>query len=287
MDISLVTTSLGAAFCFASALVLTKFGLRTTSPLVGASIALPTAAILFLIVSSQTVRWDQWNSGSAMIFAAVGLVFPVAVTLLTFHANQKIGPNLAGSLGNLTPFFAISFAVLLLGETPSNAQWIGIATISVGVTLLFLNDPEENQQLTLLTLGLPIVAAMLRGGVQPFVKLGLANWSSPLAAVTIGYVISALVISGFIFIRQGNQGLPDRVGLAWFTTVGAVNGTAVLLLYIALDNGPVTIVAPIVACYPLLTLVLNRFFLKDSHLNLSVFVGILLTVMGIGFLLSS
>ena len=110
MDTVLILIALASAFCFALALVLTQFGLRTTAPLTGAAIAVPTTALLFLVISPLTVAWDQWASPSATTFAVVGLFFPVAVTLLTFSANRRIGPNLTGTLGNLTPLFAVVLA---------------------------------------------------------------------------------------------------------------------------------------------------------------------------------
>ena len=55
MDAALVLTAFASAFCFALALVLAQFGLRTTMPLTGAAIALPTTALFFLIISPLTI----------------------------------------------------------------------------------------------------------------------------------------------------------------------------------------------------------------------------------------
>ena len=51
MDTVLIFTALASAVCFALALVLTQFGLRTMAPLTGAAIAVPTTALLFLVIS--------------------------------------------------------------------------------------------------------------------------------------------------------------------------------------------------------------------------------------------
>jgi drug/metabolite transporter (DMT)-like permease len=68
--------ALGAAFCFALALILTQYGLRTVpswrSPLytIGGSMVLAwTAALVF-------VDWRGFDAGAAAIFAAVGCIFP-------------------------------------------------------------------------------------------------------------------------------------------------------------------------------------------------------------------
>ncbi len=285
MDTALVLTALASAFCFALALVLTQFGLRTAQPMTGAAIAVPTTAVLFVLLSPVTVQWADWHTPSALKFAAAGIFFPVAVTLLTFSANRHIGPNLTGTLGNLTPLFAVALAVLLLGEIPSGPQLAGIAAICAGVAMLFMGRSRTPTAPWLLAL--PLAAALVRGVVQPVVKLGLLDWPNPFAAATVGYVVSALVMGGVMAARRGNWQTPPRHGLAWFVAVGVTNGAAVVLLYMALARGPVTIVAPLVASYPLLTLALNRCLLGQSELSKFALAGILITVAGVGLLLRS
>jgi len=287
MDTVLILIALASAFCFALALVLTQFGLRTTAPLTGAAIAVPTTALLFLVISPLTVAWDQWACSSATTFAVVGLFFPVAVTLLTFSANRRIGPNLTGTLGNLTPLFAVVLAIVLMGEAPNATQGLGIVAICAGVALLFVGRGNGDARPALWTFGLPLSAAFLRGIAQPMVKWGLADWPSPFAAVTIGYMVSAVVMGGVILGRRDGGDWPARAGIWWFIAVGVVNGAAVLLLYMALSRGPVTIVAPLVACYPLLTLILNRLFLGQSIPTRFALAGIFITVAGVGLLLRS
>jgi drug/metabolite transporter (DMT)-like permease len=247
----------------------------------------PTTALLFLVISPLTVAWDQWACSSATTFAVVGLFFPVAVTLLTFSANRRIGPNLTGTLGNLTPLFAVVLAIVLMGEAPNATQGLGIVAICAGVALLFVGRGNGDARPALWTLGLPLSAAFLRGIAQPMVKWGLADWPSPFAAVTIGYMVSAVVMGGVILGRRDGGDWPARAGIWWFIAVGVVNGAAVLLLYMALSRGPVTIVAPLVACYPLLTLILNRLFLGQSIPTRFALAGIFITVTGVGLLLRS
>jgi len=287
MDSWLALIAVCSGFCFALALVLTQFGLRTAEPLTGAGIAVPTTAVLFILLSPLSVDWAAWHTDSALLFAAAGVFFPVAVTLLTFSANQLIGPNLTGTLGNVTPLFAVGFAVLLLGEVPNGEQWLGIAAICAGIAMLFVGRSNGVPAPALWALGLPLGAALIRGVVQPVVKMGLVDWPNPFAAATIGYGVSALVMAAVLMSRRHEWSVPPRTGLLWFIAVGLTNGAAVLLLYMALARGPVTIVAPLVACYPLITLVLNRCFLGRSRLAPVAIAGILISVLGVGLLLRS
>ena len=74
------------------------------------------------------------------------------------------------------------------------------------------------------------------------------------------------------FFRLGNEGLnvdkktlflpPKSVWDSLFVIVGVVNGTAVFVLYQAFERGTLTIFALLIACYPLITLIPNQFFLE-------------------------
>ena len=287
MGTNLFIIALTSAFCFALALVLTQFGLKTIRPFTGAVIALPITALFFVIISYQTVEWSDWNRDSVVIFAIVGLIFPVGVTLLTFFSNSLVGPNLTGALGNLTPFFAMASAIVFLDEMPNGTQLAGAVSVCVGVMLLFNGNFEIDKRLLFWASGLPLAAAILRGASQPLVKIGLIDWPSPLAAVTIGYLTSSLAIGLFALFKGKKAIRLPLSGFTWFAAVGLVNGFAVLLLYMALELGPVTVVSPLIACYPLFTLILNRIFFGDSGLSTLSAAGLGVTVFGIGLLLSS
>lgn len=286
MDGILVAISLCGAFCFALGLVLTQSGLRTLTPADGACIAVPTTAVMFLTISPWTIDTGEWNRTGFIVFFAAGIFFPAVVTLLNFVANKRIGPNLTGALGNLSPAFAVALAVLVLGETPSIAQYIAIVTICAGVALLFAGSGFGAQPVATWLLLLPIAAACIRGLVQPAVKFGLLSWPNPFVAVTIGYCVSALVIALFAYYRGIKPWALERSGTLWFCLIGVVNGMAVLLLFAALARGPVTIVAPIVACYPVITMLLNRILLRDRALTPIIGIGVFVTVAGVVLLLA-
>ncbi|MCW5745353.1 MAG: DMT family transporter [Alphaproteobacteria bacterium] len=276
-----------SAACFALALVLTQRGLRHRTPLAGAIISVPTTALLFWLLAPLVLRVEGWRSDAAVAFAAVGLLFPAAVTLLTFEANRRLGPNVAGAVGNLAPLFAVLVAMVALAEVPGAMRLLGVAVVVAGVTLLALRRAHGGARPSAATLGLPLLAAAIRGATQPAVKAGLALWPSPFAAGLIGYTVSAVVIlvtAGYLARRNGvwrNAG-----GRGWFVAVGLCNGAAVLLMYAALGRGPVALVSPIVASYPLFTLLFARLLLPGERAGGAVVAGVAITVAGVVLLLA-
>jgi drug/metabolite transporter (DMT)-like permease len=271
-----------AALQFGAALVVTQAALRHAGPAEGARIAILTTAALLAVTALVLVdpRAADWRG--AAVFAAVGLVFPVAVTRLTFAANRRLGPNLAAALGNLAPVFAVLGAALWLGAWPGVGQGAGLACIAAGVAGLAVARGAGTAAWQAPALLLPLAAAAIRGLVQPATQFGLGFWPSPLVAAAIGYAVSAVVV--LLTVPRRTASPP---ALAWFAAVGLCNGGAVLTLYAALGAGPVALVAPLVACYPLATLALSAFLPGRARLSAPTLLAVAATVAGVMLLLAA
>jgi drug/metabolite transporter (DMT)-like permease len=73
--------------------------------------------------------------------------------------------------------------------------------------------------------------------------------------------------------------------MLWFAAVGLCNGLSVLAMYGALEYGPVAIISPLIASYPLVTLLLSRAFLRKEDLRPQLIAGVTATVGGVILLL--
>jgi drug/metabolite transporter (DMT)-like permease len=286
MNTAVVAFALAAAACFGLSLVLTQIGLRHLSPLRGACVSVPSTTLAFLCLAPVLLDTSGFHPVSAGLFVLAGILFPAAVTVLTFEGNRRIGPAVTGALGNLSPVFAVLIALVILAEVPSLSQLTGMAVILSGV-LLIIGAPRAVPQAGFgWAIGVLLLASFIRGLVQPVVKLGLEAWPNPFAATLIGYVMSASMILLVGFSREGAAVLPFRnLGWTWFIPVGLLNGAGVLAMYAALARGPVAVVAPLVASYPLATIAFSRLLLGSGGLTLSVGIGATITVAGVAVLL--
>jgi drug/metabolite transporter (DMT)-like permease len=283
-----VLLALASALGYGLGLTLTQFGLRDVPPATGAAISIPTSALLFVAAAPVGLAGAIPAWSAVPIFAAVGLLFPAAATLLTFEANRRLGPVITGSLGNLAPVFAVLLAVVLLGEPLRLGQMLGLAIILAGVLAITGSPGRGKAGWASWSVALPLVTAALRGFIQPVIKLGLAVWPSPFAAVLVGYLVSAAVVVTALRLRTGRwRPQANARGLAWFAGVGICNGLAVLLMYAALARGPVTIVSPLVATYPLVTVAASALARHAVDSQLRVTLGTALTVAGVALLLVS
>ena len=277
--------ALGAAAGLGAAMVTIRQGLRYATPLAGAAIGVPSATLIFWCLAPFLLDTNEFNLAAAGIFALVGLFFPAVVTLLSYTGNRYMGPTITSSISCTTPMFALSGAILFLGEALTAGNVLGTATIVLGMLLLTWTGGALPRNWPLWALALPLAGAAIRALAQVLTKAGLALWGSPYAATLIGYTVSAAVI--LIAARSSRPREPaDRRALPWFVATGFFNGSSVFLMYVALDQGQVSVVSPIVATYPLFTLALSMVFLRHDRVTPRVALGAVLTVAGVAVLLA-
>jgi drug/metabolite transporter (DMT)-like permease len=255
-------------------------------PWLGAAVSVPTSTLLFWCLAPFLIDMSKADVPAAVLFMCVGLLFPATVTLLNFESNRLMGPNIAGAISGLAPVFAVLLALSLLGESIHLFQFLGITAIVAGVMFMYREQRQNLQRWSFWMLSLPLAAAVIRGAVQPVIKLGLERWPSPAAAVVIGYTISSavLIITAFAHDPKLVRRF-DRRGALCYAAVGLCNGLAVLSLYAALGHGPVALVAPLVASYPLVTLLLSFVFLKHERIGPQLVAAVAVIVSGVVLLI--
>ncbi len=281
-----IILSLAAAVFLGAGLILTQFGLKHVHPLSGAAISIPAFTLVFLIASPLLLAGETVVWSAVPIFAAVGLVFPALLTLLTFASNRALGPIVTASLGNISPLFAVLLAVVLLNEPLRLLQFAGLLLSIGGVLVITVTRTEQMRDWRTWALLMPLGAAALRGIIPPVIKIGLEIWPSPIAAGLTGYICSTFVVLLVEKVRNGRFIVQaPHAGRLWFAATGISNGVGTILFYVALGHGPVSVVAPLVATYPLVTVGLSALVLGRMAGGLRLAAGSALTVTGVVLIL--
>lgn len=277
--------ALAAAAGLGAAMITTRLGLRYASPAAGAAIGVPASTLVFWCLAPFMLDLADFDPAAAGVFALVGLFFPAAVTLLTYTGNQRMGPTITSSVSCTTPLFALTGAILFLGEALTAANLLGTGAIVLGMLALTWSGGARARDWPLWAIALPVAAAALRALAQVLTKAGLALWGSPYAATLIGYTVSAVVIFAATRTR-GARARTDPRATPWFVATGMLNGASLFLMYSALAQGQVALVSPIVATYPLFTLALSLALLRQERVPARVALGAVLTVAGVAVLLA-
>lgn len=276
--------AIASAFCFGAGMITARIGLRHLDPRSGAAISIPTATILFIIAAPFTVSLSAFSLAAAAIFAIVGLFYPALVTLLTFRANEELGPTVTSAISGTAPLFAMLAAALLLGESVPPQATLAALGVAAGVALLSWHPGALQRRHTALALMWPVAGAIVRGVAQAGAKAGLLLWPNPFAAGVIGYLVSSTAVISAERLRHGGRRAVSRHGRWWFAATGAINGAAMVLMYSALARAPVSTVAPVIAAYPLVTALASVLFLRGEKIGKNIIAGAGITVAAIAWL---
>jgi drug/metabolite transporter (DMT)-like permease len=93
---------------------------------------LPLALISIPQVAHQDFHFG-WKVWLGFGYAVIGPLF--LTNILWFTAIARVGPSRASLFGNLQPFFAVFFAIVLLSETLHSLEIAGGVLIFAGIAL--------------------------------------------------------------------------------------------------------------------------------------------------------
>jgi drug/metabolite transporter (DMT)-like permease len=282
-----IAFGLASAMFLGAGLVLTQFGLRTIHPLSGAAISVPSFTLVFLLLSPILLRGETIAWHAVPIFVGVGLVFPAVLTILTFASNRALGPVVTGALGNLSPLLSVAVALVLLHEPLRVLQFTGLVVCVIGVLTITVTRTDDMRDWRTWALLLPLAASVVRGVIPPIIRIGLESWPNPIAAGLTGYITSTFTVLIVERIRTGRFMVRAPLsGKLWFAANGICNGVGTLMLYAALGSGPVSLVAPLYATYPLFTVGMSVLFLHNVKITFRLVAGTALTVGGVVLVLA-
>jgi drug/metabolite transporter (DMT)-like permease len=111
--------------------------MRRYSPFRISALVLPIGWVPLAILGAPQLAAQQFSFGwpvwLGFAYAVVGPLF--LTNVLWFTAIDRVGPSRAALFGNLEPFFALVFALLLLSESLTTLEVIGGALIFAGIVV--------------------------------------------------------------------------------------------------------------------------------------------------------
>jgi len=109
--------------------------MRRYSPYRISSLVLAAGWVPLALVSVGQIRAQEfsfgWTVWLGFVYAVVGPLF--LTNILWFTAIDRVGPSRAALFGNLQPFFAVFFALVLLGEGLRRLELAGGVLIFAGI----------------------------------------------------------------------------------------------------------------------------------------------------------
>ena len=256
-----------ASLHFAVGAVLVKRGLHHTDSVSGTVITIATSLVIFGIAAVFTVERGEWFSPVILIFAAIGLLRPSISTLLAYEGKHRLGPTISATVEATSPLFAVMGGVLLLSEPVEATTLIGAAGVVAGIMLLCLHG-RGSAQWSLLALLFPLCAALIRSGAHVGARWGLTLLPNVILTGLIAYAVSFVIASSTSVLGRKILGTRrSLLGWKWFVLAGLANSGAIFTLNTALMLGSVSRVSPLIATYPLFTMILSALFYRQERIT--------------------
>ena len=265
--------------------ILIRQGARYTGVAVAALMSFFLSMVVLWAIIAYWFDFSLLRSDAILYFGVSGLIQPAIVRFLHYTGIVHLGASRAGPVRSIGPLFAITIAFVFLGERAGATVYLGAVLCVVGVWLIS-NRREGEKEWKIIHLGYPIAAALLTAVSQNFRKAGLLILPNPFIATAIAVTTSFVVFSlGLLITGQLRTLRPDRRSLPFYGSAALVSSTAQLLGFVALSQGELSVVVPLINTNPLFIILFSAIFLKDlERITVWVVAGAALIVAGIGFI---
>ncbi len=191
-------------------------------------------------------------------------------------------------MDSLKPIFALALGMAFLGDRPNLLVSLGTPTVVAGLLLVFLTantGGATDRALNTRNLGylLAIAGAASFASRDVISRHVVSEISPPLVAAGFALLIGGTILLTIIRrdVFNSLRNLPPKY-IAICCIAGVFQGVAIGSLFVALSRAPVTVVSPILASGPLITLALAHIFLRRLEtLSWMLALGTLISVGGV------
>jgi drug/metabolite transporter (DMT)-like permease len=265
------------ALCFSGAFVSFKRGAAGTS-LVGAVLVTLGSGWLVVLVATAIDPPTSVSRDGLLLFGLTGVVAPGIGYSAALAGVARLGPSISVPIQQGTrPLISVGGATWLLGESVTALQLVGVAAIVAGSIGLSRRDGDGSEAgrnnagavddpARSLRPGVAyaLTAAVSFGSFDLLVKhaLGIMDEPAFAATVTLGSGFLAWVLLALL-VPSLRARIRIGPGVGWVALGGVFFGCAALSVFHALLDGRVSLVAPILACQPLLVWVLSAALLRN------------------------
>jgi drug/metabolite transporter (DMT)-like permease len=200
---------------------------------------------------------------AVVLFVFVG-VTQLGVRFLAYGGVAKIGAARSSALQAISPLISAAVAMAFLHERATPAVLIGTLMIVAGIVLISWRAEEQIPTFRWWHLLLPLGAAFLTGINHPIRRYALNLSNEPLFFAALMGTVSLVSFLGYANLASTRERLVwQRKAVGYFLVTGVAETLSITSIITALSIGPVVVIAPIAASYPLWALIGTAIFLRE------------------------
>jgi uncharacterized membrane protein len=262
--------------------ILVRFGLRKSNIFAAMLMSYAVSIVCVWTYLFATTSLEFLKSPAMIYYLISGCLQPLFARALYYEGITRIGVARAGPLRGVEPFFAALAAMMVFGEQPGLWVYLG-TTFIVGSLWLISGKQEGEAKWRLIDAAFPIGAALISTVSQTLRKQALAIIPDPFVAVAVVTTVSLILLLGFLLTSGRTAQLRmQRNSFAFFFIAALVAVVAQILNFIALGQGQLSVIIPLLNTTPLFTVLFSLLFLRGIEtVNARVILGASLMVAGV------
>lgn len=204
---------------------------------------------------------------SGSLYAVMVGIMGMLGQIFYLRALQKGPVSVVAIIGSLYPAVTVFLAVILLNETLSEKQGVGVTLAIVALTMLISSKNRKQQNDLYLKnkrywVFNAVAAMFMWAGWAFFPKIALQTL--PPYSVMVHEVLGNMIVIMIVlfFLKFKVQKTID--GLRFCTLASVLSSCAIFSYIYALSVGSVSVISVLTALYPVVTLLLARILMKET-----------------------
>jgi uncharacterized membrane protein len=276
------TIAILSAVGWAGDSILVRFGLRGSNIFAAMLVSYGVSVACAWTYLLTTTSLEFLHSPAMVYYLISGCLQPLFARALYYEGITRIGVARASPLRGVEPFFAALAGILVFAEEPGLAVYCGTTLIVTSLWLISGKQKGEDKWRLIDTL-YPIGAALISAISQTLRKQALIIIPDPFVAVAVVTTVSLVLLLGFIVSTGRSEQLRmDLHSAKFFFAAALTAATAQVLNFIALGNGQLSVIIPLLNTTPLFAVLLSLLFLRGVEtVNARIIMGAGLMVAGI------
>lgn len=238
--------------------------------------------LLILIPFSLIVGFNFNQAPTVFLYAIVSATLSEA---FVFYAFSKGELSITATIFSSYPVYTVLFSFFVNNDRPSTIHWLFIILTILGTVIVSLPNKLNKSEFKKKALILWGLAAAVSVGFADSISKNIIDKTSVEAFMFALAIVQVPV--ALIYLRLEKQKLSQFVNIIShfqkykFALLGSLlNIITVFFLWLAFSSSDLSVVSPLTAIYPGITILLAYLFLKE-RIKLKDFIGLIIIIIGI------